>query len=128
MTVNDIYTHSLSFLSETPEGDDYLENYVVPWVNTLLVESFATEQLIRKRKKLPELPAIPRVYALEDEIPYQDELLILCLPYGLAAQMFIDDDNYYLYQDFRGRFIDSLNEMGKTLEIQIREDDEGCDV
>lgn len=76
---------------EKSSSKDY-DNYYIPWTNILLSENFDLENSLLVRDGDSELDEIPTVENDTDELPYHDVINYEILPYGLAANFFIDDD------------------------------------
>jgi hypothetical protein len=110
MTANDVYTIALSFLSENTMETNDVQQFTLGWLNLLLQESLPYENAYRQVNKMQPLNKAPQLAAFNEEIPYNDNITRIALPYGLASYYFIDDDNDYRAQDFRGRYINALAE------------------
>ncbi len=119
MTVKELYEQAKSLMFEKKSSRDY-DNYYMPWLNTLLSEGFKINNQLRLFKGKEALTSIPRVTAETDELTYEDEMLYEVLPYGLAANFYIDDDvskydilhTYYqnsLFGCIRGMEVDNTN-------------------
>lgn len=91
MTVKELYERAKSLMFEKSSSKDY-DNYYIPWTNILLSENFDLENSLLVRDGDSELDEIPTVENDTDELPYHDVINYEILPYGLAANFFIDDD------------------------------------
>lgn len=91
MTVKELYERAKSLMFEKQSSKDY-DNYYVPWTNVLLSENFDLENSLLLRDGEDALDEIPMVTSDTDELPYHDVINYEILPYGLAANFFIDDD------------------------------------
>lgn len=91
MTVKELYERSKSLMFEKQSSKDY-DNYYIPWTNVLLSENFDLENSLLLRDGEDALDEIPMVTSDTDELPYHDVINYEILPYGLAANFFIDDD------------------------------------
>lgn len=91
MTVKELYEQAKSLMFEKSSSKDY-DNYYIPWTNILLSENFDLENSLLARDGDSELDEIPTVESDTDELPYHDVINREILPYGLAANFFIDDD------------------------------------
>lgn len=117
ITARDVYEAACALASQDPGDSPELEQFAPSWLDTLVYEALAFENMRRKYEgdlSRPPLPDAPRIESLDDEIPYDDEICRIALPYGLASQIFKDDQEEYQAQDFRGRFINALAETMKT--------------
>lgn len=91
MTVKELYERAKSLMFEKQSSKDY-DNYYIPWTNVLLSENFDLENSLLLRGGEDALDEIPMVTSDTDELPYHDVINYEILPYGLAANFFIDDD------------------------------------
>ena len=91
MTVKELYERAKSLMFEKQSSMDY-DNYYIPWTNVLLSENFDLENSLLLRDGEDALDEIPMVTSDTDELPYHDVINYEILPYGLAANFFIDDD------------------------------------
>lgn len=91
MTVKELYERAKSLMFEKQSSKDY-DNYYIPWTNVLLSENFDLENSLLLRDGEDALDEIPMVTSDTDELPYHDIINYEILPYGLAANFFIDDD------------------------------------
>lgn len=91
MTVKELYERAKSLMFEKQSSKDY-DNYYIPWTNVLLSENFDLENSLLLRDGEDALDEIPTVSSDTDELPYHDVINYEILPFGLAANFFIDDD------------------------------------
>ena len=91
MTVKELYERAKSLMFEKQSSKDY-DNYYIPWTNVLLSENFDLENSLLLRDGEDALDEIPMVTSDTDELPYHDVINYEILPYGLAANFFMDDD------------------------------------
>ena len=91
MTVKELYERAKSLMFEKQSSKDY-DNYYIPWTKVLLSENFDLENSLLLRDGEDALDEIPMVTSDTDELPYHDVINYEILPYGLAANFFIDDD------------------------------------
>lgn len=91
MTVKELYERAKSLMFEKQSSKDY-DNYYIPWTNVLLSENFDLENSLLLRDGEDALDELPMVTSDTDELPYHDVINYEILPYGLAANFFIDDD------------------------------------
>ena len=91
MTVKELYERAKSLMFEKQSSKDY-DNYYIPWTNVLLSENFDLENSLLIRDGEDALDEIPMVTSDTDELPYHEVINYEILPYGLAANFFIDDD------------------------------------
>jgi hypothetical protein len=108
-TVQELYDLAKSTMFEKPTSKDY-DNYIIPWLNVLLQENFNLNNHLRIKHGKTELDATPWLTSLSDVVPYEVEMVREILPYGLAANFFIDDDLskydilYRYYQNMQSKY------------------------
>lgn len=90
-TVQELYDLAKATMFEKPTSKDY-DNYIIPWLNVLLQENFTLNNHLRLKHDEDELEECPWMENMTDEVPYEVEMCREILPYGLAANFFIDDD------------------------------------
>ncbi len=112
MTGNEIFETALSYISQTSEESEDIAVFAPLWLNVLLAECFEVENTLRKSKGLSQLTEVPKVTAetMDIEIPYQAELVRIALPYGLASDIYRDDEDNYRVKKFRDLYISALEE------------------
>lgn len=91
MTVKELYERAKALMFEKSSSKDY-DAYYMQWINVLLSENFDLENSLLVRDGEDELEDIPTVSNDDDDLPYHDVINYEILPYGLAANFFIDDD------------------------------------
>ena len=91
MTVAELYELAKNLMFEKQTSRDY-DNYYMLWINVLLSENFNLNNHLRRKHGKAELRSVPTVTAETDTIPYENEMCYEILPFGLAANFFIDDD------------------------------------
>lgn len=91
MTAKELYELAKSMMFEKKTSTDY-DNYYIPWINVLLSDNFNLNNHLREKHDKDDLERVPTVSSGDDDIPYETEMCYEILPYGLAANFFIDDD------------------------------------
>ena len=79
----------------------------------MLLETFETENAIRKWSGEEELVSPQIVKNLNDVIVYHDSLALGAFPYGIAANAFIDDDNDYRSNKFGQYYVRGVTAANK---------------
>lgn len=124
MTADELYERAKSLMFEKPTSTDY-DKYYIPWINTLLSENFDLNNNLRIRNGDDELEDVPVITSGEDEIPYERPMLQEILPYGLAANFFIDDDLskfdifYRYYQNAQIKYVSAHEEPVEDVYAQV---------
>lgn len=93
MTVKECYEEAVAFLPEVPEDNTEMQRHMVNWCNVLLADSLNYENIYRGINKIAELPKPLRVTAQDDEIPYNEKLVSMAFPYGMARFIFRENDD-----------------------------------
>jgi len=107
MTVYELLTAAAALFFES-DVSSYTE-MAVSFVNMLLAECFETNNRIRRRAGKEGLLAAPRLTDLKDVIPYEDGLVRLALPYGLAAKLIYDEQDSTRFNYFLNEYADRVN-------------------
>lgn len=105
MTANELFYAAMALFYEN--NSEVHQDYVKGLINVLLAECFDVNNRLRRRAGKEELTRIPRIGDMMDEIPYEEMLVRLALPYGLAAKLFFEEgDNprlTYFLQEYAQR-------------------------
>ena len=125
MTVKELYDLAKSLMFEKPTSKDY-DNYYIPWINVLLSENFDLNNHLRAKHKKELLTEVPTVSAAADTIPYENEMCYEILPYGLAAQFFIDDD-LSKFDIFNTKYENAMSKYSWGIEEQVEDVYASCE-
>lgn len=125
MTVKELYDLAKSLMFEKPTSKDY-DNYYIPWINVLLSENFDLNNHLRAKHKKELLTEVPTVSAASDTIPYENEMCYEILPYGLAAQFFIDDD-LSKFDIFNTKYENAMSKYSWGIEEQVEDVYASCE-
>ena len=112
MTAEEIYELALSYVFERKRQDkDYLDFFPL-FLNTVMQEALAYENIIRRMSGNTPLAVAPRITAndMEAELDFSESLCRVALPYGVAAFYCQDDGDNYRAADYRNRFIIALSD------------------
>ena len=123
MTANDIFKTACSYLSQTVEDSEDLAGLAPVWLSALLAESLPWENALRQYQGLPALAAAPVVESLDQTLDWRPALVRVALPYGLAAQRYLEEDDDYSAraQDMRGRYVNALAEALRLRPGEVRD-------
>ena len=113
MKGQDIYIMASAFLYEQDGEDTESKRFALPFLNILLQEALPTENSIRKFKGREILKAAPLITALTAEIPYDDEITRVALPYGLAAQYYQEAPDNFQAENYRSKYLAALQDAAK---------------
>lgn len=123
MTAREICCLGLAFLSQTEEESGELMEFSPGWLTVLCAESLDAENSIRRQRGAEELQLPPKVLpeTMDKELPFDERICRIALPYGLAAFYYGDDDNDYRAADYRARYINALAEIKKAAFEEIKD-------
>jgi len=112
MTGEEIYEIALSFVFERKREDADYEDFFPLFLNSVMQEALAYENMIRRRKGKVALAVAPRITKeqMNEELDFSEGLCRVALPYGVAAFYCQDDGDSYRAADYRNRFIAALTE------------------
>lgn len=115
MTVKELYEKAKGFMFEKSSSRDY-DAYYKTWINSLLSENFTLNNQLRLKHGKERLEETPTIELDDDVLPYEEEMCMFILPYGLASNFFIDDDLSKFdifdtkYQNARSNYMWATNE------------------
>lgn len=92
MKVSELFSRALALLNEDEGRARVYKKNCLPLVNQLLAQCLSTENAIREAKGQSLLTNVGKVEAMTDTVPYDDNFVSACMPYGLAALFSADDD------------------------------------
>lgn len=107
MTVYELLTTAAALFFES-DLSSYTD-LAVGFVNMLLAECFETNNRIRRRAGKAGLIKPPLLTTLQDTIPYEEGLVRLALPYGLAAKLIYDEQDSARFNYFLNEYADRVN-------------------
>lgn len=89
--------------SEQSEKDEYRALFF-PILNVILAECFRENNALRRKKGKESLTEIPVATDENTEIPYETELLRAMIPYGIAANLYSEDDENGITNVYREKY------------------------
>lgn len=92
MKVSELFSRALALLNEEEGRARVYKKNCLPLVNQLLAQCLSTENAIREAKGQALLTTVGKVESMTDVIPYDENFVSACMPYGLAALFSADDD------------------------------------
>ena len=110
MTVRECFEEAMGFLPENPEENPEIKKFAVNWCNFLLSETFRNENFYREANKIEKLAEIPKLGKIEDEIPYNEELVKTAFPYGMAKFIFRENGDISGSREFYQLYVIALSE------------------
>ena len=119
MTVRECYEQAVSFIPEVPEDNVDMQKHMVPWCNVLLADTINQENIFRRVNKREEISAPLRVKNETDEIPYNEKLVSMAFPYGMARWIFRENDDVSGSHEYYQLYAVALSEATPLEEIEI---------
>lgn len=112
MTGEEIYEIALSLVFERKREDADYEEFFPSFLNTVMQEALAYENMIRRKVGRVAVSVAPKITkeTMNDEIDFAESLCRVALPYGVAAFYCQDDGDNYRAADYRNRFIIALGD------------------
>lgn len=110
MTVKECYIEAVSFLPEVPEDNTDMQKHMVTWCNVLLADSLNYENIYRRVNEIEELSKPLKVEAPSDEIPYNEKLVSMAFPYGMARFVFRENDDVSGSHEYYQLYATALSE------------------
>ena len=105
MTANEIYRSVLALMfMDDGDAEEYQKNFLVQ-LNMKLEECFEANNSVRLARGKQALLEPPLILQLEDEVPYEFELIRSVIPLGLAGDLYADDDETGISNDYRERYL-----------------------
>ncbi|MBR6651408.1 MAG: hypothetical protein IKL36_08395 [Clostridia bacterium] len=112
MTAEEVYELALSYVFERKRQDKEYLDFFPLFLNTVMQEALAYENMLRRKSGSIALAIAPRITAeqMNEELDFSESLCRVALPYGVAAFYCQDDGDSYRAADYRNRFIIALQE------------------
>ena len=119
MTVKECYEQAVSFIPEVPEDNVDMQKHMVTWCNVLLADALNHENVYRRVNKLEELTRPLRVNAQSDEIPYNEKLVSMAFPYGMARWIFRENDDVSGSHEYYQLYVNALLEATPLEVVEV---------
>ncbi|MBR5559010.1 MAG: hypothetical protein IKU72_02040 [Oscillospiraceae bacterium] len=111
MTVYELLTAAAALFFET-DLSAYSE-IALPFVNMILNECFEANNRIRRRSGKESLTTVPVLTSLYEQVPYEERLVRLALPYGLAAKLIYDEQDSARMNYFLSEYANRVNQCDR---------------
>ena len=108
LTADDVYTAALAYVYEYREKDKDYSKFFLNFLNALLCEALPYENSIREAAGRAPLAAAPLVKEKGEVLPYDERIVRVALPYGVASYYFQDEGDTYRSAEYRNRYIEAL--------------------
>ena len=113
MDGNELLKRAMALYAETDTNDEDVKALSVPYINMVLAETFDVNNRMRQYAGKEPLESIPEITALDETIQYEDKLVKLALPYGLAAKLYFDEDDNPRLTMFLQEYSDRVNQCDR---------------
>lgn len=127
-TADAIFDSVLALMfAEASDKPDYQVNFISQ-LNMKLAETFEINNALRRRRDLAEFPEPPIITALSDEVDYEFEITRSMLPLGIAGDLYVDDDETGISNDYRERYQWLLNNKLSVARFEcVKKNDSLCE-
>lgn len=119
MTVKECYEMAVGFIPEVPEDNVDMQKHMISWCNVLLADTLNYENIYRRINKIEELVKPSKVKDESDEIPYNEKLVSMAFPYGMARWIFRENDDVSASHEYYQLYAVALSEATPNEEIEI---------
>ena len=113
MDGNELLKRAMALYAETDTNDEDVKALSVPYINMVLAETFDVNNRMRDYAGKEPLESIPEIASLDDTIQYEDKLVKLALPYGLASKLYFDEDDNPRLTMFLQEYADRVNQCDR---------------
>ena len=91
--VSDIKDCVRALMQENEESIKSYDDFFIPVLNTLIFENTAIDRNLKQAKgDADDGIGIAKINTLEDNLPFEDEIALGTLPYGIAAALLVESD------------------------------------
>ena len=112
LDANSIYQAALGLTFTKEANAQDFKVFFLGFLNILCQEALPYENSARRAAGVPELDRAPLFTGFGEVVPYEDAIVRVALPYGVASWFFQDDMDDWRYKEMRGRFIAALQDAG----------------
>lgn len=113
MTGSELLQRALALFAETDTSDADYQALAIPHINMVLAETFEVNNRLRKMAGKDAFDTVPEIGALSDSIEYEDKLVRLALPYGLAEKLYFDEENNARLSMFKQEYAERVNQCDR---------------
>ena len=121
MTVKECYEMAVGFIPEIPEDNVDMQKHMISWCNVLLADTINYENIYRRVNKIEELVKPLKVKKESDEIPYNEKLVSMAFPYGMARWIFRENDDVSASHEYYGLYVNAVKEATPALVTEIED-------
>ena len=111
MTGNDVLKLAYDLMSEEESANADFTAFVPGILSVLLAETFPCNNAIRESRGKEELEQIPTVTSstMGDELPYEPEVLLRILPYGICEKYADGDGDSVKTGYYNSLYVNAIN-------------------
>ena len=92
-TGNTVFAGAMALLGESSETSHRFKEVSVFLINLLIVELFSLNNTMRKSREKEPIADVFQINDISDEIPFEPEITIGIMPYGIAFKLIADEDS-----------------------------------
>jgi hypothetical protein len=109
MTGTQLLASAAALIHEANPSD--YDGFALSFINILLAETYDVNNRLRVAAGSAVLTVIPQLTALTETLTYENKLVMMALPYGLAEKLIVDDRDSSLWNMLHSKYINHLMEM-----------------
>lgn len=117
MLANDVFNMAMGLLQEDDTSD--FEVFAIPMLNVILAETFYVNNSLRSAVNKNKLDDIPQITSLNDELIYENYLLLNAFPYGLAAKVMLDDTDLNKMAFLHNQYVTAITACSRAIASDI---------
>jgi len=121
MTVMECYERAVSFLPEVKEDNAEMQKHMVTWANILMADTVNAENVYRRANGIAELDAPGKVTAQTEEIPYNEKLVAMAFPYGMARWVFRENDDVSGSREYYSLYAAAIEEATPVIYGEVED-------
>lgn len=122
MTCQDLFMKlTLPLMGERSETAASYREQALPVINIITADCFNINNSLREALNKPVLLEIPYFTTFDDEIPYEPEILINVMPYGVGARLVIDDGEADKLGFLEANYADRYNQYKHTAYVDYED-------
>lgn len=114
MTAEQIFSQVLDLMFSGKTEMEEFSNGFLCQLNLKLADTFQQNNAIRAKHGQGALEEIPVISRMTEDVPYEKELTGSLLAYGIAGDLFVEDDETGISNVYRERYLMGLEELAMT--------------
>lgn len=93
MTGTEIYERAIALLGLSCKDVSYYKEMAVECLNQMLANTLWQQNALMNAAGGEQFSIAPRMTELDEDIPYEENMVCECYPYGLAALLIAEEDH-----------------------------------